>query len=153
MRHTAVPCVSQLPRKFWFWLNFMLLSDRVRINSVITKTSCLKSVCADANLKFELDISIDFRDMIKETDSEGMNCCLPPVSEFLKSFNFCQNLCFKVTLFKSTKISQILTLAQVVGPFNADVNLKYELCIFNNKRDISKRRHPLVVHCCHTTSG
>ncbi len=34
----------------------------------------------------------------------------------------------EVTSFKSTKSSQILTLAQSVGPFSADVNLKYELC-------------------------
>jgi hypothetical protein len=28
--------------------------------------------------------------MIKETDSGGMIRCTPPVSEFLKSFTFCQ---------------------------------------------------------------
>jgi hypothetical protein len=83
--------------------------------------------------------------MIKETDSGGMIRCIPPMSEFLKSFTFCQTLCNEVTLFKSTKSSQILTLAQSVGPFNADVNLKYELYNFNSYRENLKRDAPIEV--------
>ncbi len=42
-----------------------------------------------------------------------------------EKFNFGWYLYLEVTSFKSTKTSQILTLVQVVGPFSADVNLKY----------------------------
>ncbi len=59
--------------------------------------------CADANLKFDVDISINLRDMIKETDSGGMIRCTPPVSEFFKNFTFCRILCYEVTEFNSTK--------------------------------------------------
>jgi hypothetical protein len=60
-------------------------------------------------------------------------------------------LCLEVTSFESTKSSQILTLAQSVGPFSADVNLKYELCISDNNRDISKRSPQMVVRLCCAT--
>jgi hypothetical protein len=57
-------------------------------------------------------------------------------------------MCLEVTSFKSTKSSQILTLAQDVDPFNADVNLKYE-----RYREILKRSAPGVVRLCHTSTG
>jgi hypothetical protein len=74
-----------------------------------------------------------------------MNRCIPPVCELLKSFTFCRILCLKVTSFKSTKNSKNLTLAQNVGPINADVNLKYERCNFNSYREKLKRDAPIEV--------
>ncbi len=62
-------------------------------------------------------------------------------------------MCLEVTSFKSTKSSQILTLAQNVGPFNADVNLKYEHCNFNSYLEILKRSAPGAVRLCHTSTG
>ncbi len=50
-----------------------------------------------------------------------------------------------MTSFKSTKSSKILTLAQNVGPFNADVNLKYELHNFNSYGEKLKRDAPIEV--------
>ncbi len=74
-----------------------------RFRQWIFKINIWDPFCADANLKFEIDISISLRDMIKETDSGGMIRCIPPVSEFLKSFTFCRILCYEVTEFESTK--------------------------------------------------
>ncbi len=54
-------------------------------------------------------------------------------------------MCLEVTSFKSTKSSKILTLAQIIGPFNADVNLKYERCNFNSYREKLKRDAPIEV--------
>jgi hypothetical protein len=54
-------------------------------------------------------------------------------------------MCFEVTSFKSTKSSQILTLAQNVDLFNADVNLKYERCNFNSYLEKLKRSAPGAV--------
>jgi hypothetical protein len=62
-------------------------------------------------------------------------------------------LCLEVTSFKSTKSSQILTLAQVIGPFSADVNLKYELRNFNSYREKLIRSAPGTVRLCHTSTG
>ncbi len=62
-------------------------------------------------------------------------------------------MCLEVTSFKSTKGSKILTLAQTVGPFNADVNLKYERCNFNSYREKLKRSAPGAVRLCHTSTG
>ncbi len=83
--------------------------------------------------------------MIKETNSGEVIRCLPPVSYFLKSFTFCQTLCYEVTEFNSTKNSKILTLAQNIDPFNADVNLKYERCNFNGYIEKLKRDTPVEV--------
>ncbi len=59
----------------------------------------------------------------------------------------------KVTSFKSTKSSQILTLAQSISPFSADVNLKYERCNFNSYFEKLKRSAPGAVQLCHTSTG
>jgi hypothetical protein len=55
--------------------------------------------------------------------------------------------------FKSTKSSKILTLAQNIGPFNADVNLKYERCNFNSYLEKIKRDTPVEVELCRTSTG
>ncbi len=62
-------------------------------------------------------------------------------------------MCLEVTSFKSTKSSQILTLAQNVGPFSADVNLKYERCNFNSYKEKLKRDAPIEVELCRTSIG
>ncbi len=49
--------------------------------------------------------------------------------------------------------SQILTYAQNVGPFSADVNLKYERCNFNSYREKLKRDAPIEVELCRTSIG
>ncbi len=54
-------------------------------------------------------------------------------------------MCLEVTSFESTKGSQILTLAHNIGPFSADVNLKYERCNFNSYREKLKRDTPVEV--------
>ncbi len=48
-------------------------------------------------------------------------------------------MCLEVTSFKSTKSNKILTLAQIIDPFNADVNLKYERCNLNSYREKLKK--------------
>ncbi len=62
-------------------------------------------------------------------------------------------MCIEVTSFKSTKGSKILTLAQFIDPFNADVNLKYERCNFNSYLDKLKRDTPIEVELCRTSIG
>ncbi len=62
-------------------------------------------------------------------------------------------MCLGVTSFKSTKSSKILTLAQNVVPFNADVNLKYERCNFNGYLEKLKRDAPIEVELCRTSIG
>ncbi len=62
-------------------------------------------------------------------------------------------MCVEVTSFKSTESSKILTLAQFIDPFNADVNLKYERCNFNSYREKLKRDAPVEVDLCHTSTG
>ncbi len=62
-------------------------------------------------------------------------------------------MCLEVTSFKSTKSSQILTLAQNVGPFSADVNLKFERCNFSSYLEKLKRSAPGAVRLCHTSTG
>ncbi len=89
-------------------------------------------LCADANLKFELDISISLRDMKKETDSEGMNCCIPPVSEFLKSFNFWVS--FYVMRWPSSNQPKY----SFGGPLYADANIKCEIHISNGLWEMAK---------------
>ncbi len=80
------------------------------------------------------------------------NYAIPPLVQLLFETYFGWYLCLEVTSFKSTKISQILTLTHVGGPLNADANLKYELYISNNKRDNSKRTPPMVVQLCCSTN-
>ena len=62
-------------------------------------------------------------------------------------------MCLEVTSFKSTKSSKILTLAQIIDSFNADVNLKYERCNFNSYLVKLKRDTPIEVELCHTSIG
>jgi len=62
-------------------------------------------------------------------------------------------MCHEVTSFKSTKSSQILTLAQIIDPFNADVNLKYERCNFNSYLEKLKRSAPVEVELSRTSTG
>ncbi len=59
----------------------------------------------------------------------------------------------KVTSFKSTKGSKILTLAQSIDPFNADVNLKYEHCNFSSYLEKLKRDAPIEVELSRTSIG
>jgi hypothetical protein len=62
-------------------------------------------------------------------------------------------MCLEVTSFKSTKSSKILTLAHNIGPFSADVNLKYEQCNFNSYLEKLKRDAPIEVELCRTSIG
>jgi hypothetical protein len=120
---------------------------------VYIKLNVWDPYCADANLKLVINISISLGGIIKETISGEVIRCLPPVSYFLKSFTFCRNLCYEVTSFKSTKSSKILTLAQIIDPFNADANLKYEHCNFNSYLDKLKRDAPIEVELSRTSIG
>ncbi len=64
---------------------------------------------------------------------------VPRVSQFSRNGLILVGICvLKVTSFKLTKSSQILTLAQSIGPFSADVNLKDERCNFNSYLEILK---------------
>jgi hypothetical protein len=49
------------------------------------------------------------------------------------------------------KVVKFWLLAQIVDPFNADVNLKYERCNFNSYLEISKRSPQMVVLLCCAT--
>ena len=62
-------------------------------------------------------------------------------------------MCHEVTSFKSTKSSKILTLAQIIDPFNADVNLEYERCDFNSYLEKLKRDTPVEVELSRTSTG
>jgi hypothetical protein len=62
-------------------------------------------------------------------------------------------MCLEVTSFKSTKSSKILTLAQIIDPFNADVNLKYEHCNFSSYVEKLKRDAPIEVELSRTSIG
>ncbi len=71
---------------------------------------------------------------------------VPRVSQFPRNGLILVDICvLKVTSFKSTKSSKILTSAQNVGPFNADVNLKYERRNFNSYCEKLKRSAPGAV--------
>ncbi len=59
----------------------------------------------------------------------------------------------RVTSFKSTKSSKILTLAQVIDPFSADINLKCERCNFNSYLEKLKRDAPIEVELSRTSTG
>jgi hypothetical protein len=79
---------------------------------------------------------------------------VPRVSQFPRNGLILVDICvLKVTSFKSTKSSQFLTLAQIIGPFNADVNLKYERCNFNNYLEKLKRDAPIEVELSRTSIG
>jgi hypothetical protein len=77
---------------------------------------------------------------------------VPHISQLPRNGLILVGICvLRVTSFKSTKSSQILTLAQIIDPFNADVNLKYERCNFNSYLEISKRSPQMVVLLCCAT--
>ncbi len=61
------------------------------LTQCISKLNFGDPYCADANMKFDSDISISLGDMIKETNPGEVICCLPPVTEFLKNFYFLSN--------------------------------------------------------------
>jgi hypothetical protein len=78
--------------------------------------------------------------------SNMRHTAVPHISQLPRNGFILVDICvLKVTLFKSTKSSKILTLAQNVGPFNADVNLKYERCNFNSYFEKLKRSAPGAV--------
>ena len=71
---------------------------------------------------------------------------VPHISQLPRNGLILVGICvLRVTSFKSTKSSQILTLAQSIDPFNADVNLKYERCNFNSYLGKLKRDTPVEV--------
>ncbi len=79
---------------------------------------------------------------------------VPRVSQFPRNGLILVGICvLKVTSFKSTKSSQILTLAQIIDPFNADVNSKCERCNFNSYLEKLKRDTPAEVELCRTSTG
>ena len=79
---------------------------------------------------------------------------VPHISQLPRNGLILVGICvLRVTSFKSTKSSQILTLAQFIDPSNADVNLKYEHCNFNSYVEKLKRSAPGAVRLCHTSTG
>ncbi len=79
---------------------------------------------------------------------------VPHISQLPRNGLILVGICvLRVTSFKSTKGSKILTLAQSIDPFNADVNLKYERCNFNSYLETLKRSAPVEVELCHTSTG
>jgi hypothetical protein len=79
---------------------------------------------------------------------------VPRVSQFPRNGLILVDICvLRVTSFKSTKSSKILTLAPSIGPFNADVNLKYERCNFNSYFEKLKRDAPSEVELSRTSIG
>ncbi len=78
---------------------------------------------------------------------------VPHISQLPRNGLILGGICLKVTSFKSTKSSQILTLAQFIDPFNADVNLKYERCNFNSYLEELKRDTPVEVELSRTSTG
>jgi hypothetical protein len=78
--------------------------------------------------------------------SNMRHTAVPHISQLPRYGLILVSICvLEVTSFKSTKSSEILTLAQIVGPFNADVNLKYERCNFNSYLEKLKRSAPGAV--------
>ncbi len=79
---------------------------------------------------------------------------VPHISQLPRNGLILVGICvLRVTSFKSTKSSKILTLPQNVGPFSADVNLKYERCNFNSYLEILKRDAPIEVELSRTSIG
>jgi hypothetical protein len=79
---------------------------------------------------------------------------LPHISQLPRNGLILVGICvLRVTSFKSTKSSQILTLAQSIDPFNADVNIKYERCNFNSYLVKLKRSAPVEVELSRTSTG
>ncbi len=54
-------------------------------------------------------------------------------------------MCLEGDLVQIDQSSKILTLAQIMDPFNADVNLKDERCNFNSYFEKLKRSAPGAV--------
>ena len=79
---------------------------------------------------------------------------VPHISQLPRNGLILVGICvLKVTSFKSTKSSRILTSAQIIDPFNADVNLKYERCNFNSYLEKLKRSAPVEVELSRTSTG
>ncbi len=79
---------------------------------------------------------------------------VPHISQLPRNGLILVGICvLRVTSFKSTKSSQILTLAQFIDPFNADVSLKYERCNFNGYLEKLKRDAPIEVELSRTSIG
>ncbi len=79
---------------------------------------------------------------------------VPHISQLLRNGFILVGICvLRVTSFESTKSSKILTLAQFIDPFNADVNLKYERCSFNSYLEKLKRDTPVEVKLSRTSTG
>jgi hypothetical protein len=79
---------------------------------------------------------------------------VPRVSQFPRNGFILVSICvLRVTSFKSTKSSKILTLAQNIGSFSADVNLKYERCNCNSYFEKLKRSAPVEVELSRTSTG
>ena len=79
---------------------------------------------------------------------------MPHISQLPRNGLILVGICvLRVTSFKSTKSSQILTLAQSIDPFNADVNLKYERCNFTSYLEKLKRSAPVEVELSRTSTG
>ena len=79
---------------------------------------------------------------------------MPHISQLPRNGLILVGICvLRVTSFKSTESSQILTSAQIIDPFNADVNLKYERCNFNSYLEKLKRSAPVEVELSRTSTG
>ncbi len=86
--------------------------------------------------------------------SNMRHTAVPHISQLPRIVFILVGICvMRVTSFKSTKSSQILTLAQSIGPFSADVNLKYERCNFNSYFEKWKRSAPVEVELSRTSTG
>ena len=86
--------------------------------------------------------------------SNVRHTAVPRISQFPRNGLILVGICvLKVTSFKSTKSSKILTLAQSIDPFNADVNLKYERCNFISYLEKLKRSAPVEVELSRTSTG
>ncbi len=127
----CLPPVCELLKSFIFGLALCYKTTEFGLTWWISKLNVGDPFCADANLKFDSDISIGLGDMIKETSPGEVIRCQPPVTEFLKSFTFCLILYYEVTEF-------IQSNNLFVSPFCADVKLKYEICISNGFREMVK---------------
>ncbi len=51
------------------------------------------------------------------------------------------------------KVVKFWHIAQIIDPFNADVNLKFERCNFNSYLEKLKRDTPIEVEICRTSIG
>jgi hypothetical protein len=86
--------------------------------------------------------------------SNMRDTAVPHISQLPRIGFILVGICvLRVTSFKSTKSSQILTLAQNIGSFSADVNLKYERCNCDSYFEKLKRSAPVEVELSRTSTG